>query len=99
MARRFAAWFAQGHQLPTLAAVQAWHRAAKTLAPVPTAWYGWPKVPGQLLVVNETGWGAVPEIFKSYFCAEEQKGEDGEALGSLVTLQFTSVLPQDEEWG
>ena len=75
----------------------AGHGAAAAPA-VPVPWYGWqPGIPGQLLVVQESGWGAVPEIFKSYLCARELEAQkDEEPLGSLVTLQFASILPQDE---
>ncbi|CAL1142877.1 unnamed protein product, partial [Cladocopium goreaui] len=107
VASRFATWFATccGHG-PSLAAVRAWHRpavpavhvgAAAHAAHAPVPWYGWqPGIPGQLLVVQESGWGAVPEIFKSYLCARELDPKEVEPLGSLVTLQFTSILPQDE---
>jgi hypothetical protein len=105
VASRFATWFASscGGHGPSLAAVRAWHRPAVpavhvgAAAHAPVPWYGWqPGIPGQLLVVQETGWGAVPEIFKSYLCARELDPKEVEPLGSLVTLQFTSILPQDE---
>ena len=98
MARRFAAWFATSCSGPSLAAVRAWHRpaAAPSAPSAPVPWYGWqPGIPGQLLLVRESGWGAVPEIFKSYLCARELEAEV-EPLGSLVTLQFANVLPRDE---
>ena len=53
---------------PTLAAVQSWNQASVMssgeLLPVP--WYCLqPPIPGDVLHVHDTGWGAVPEIFKA----------------------------------
>ena len=87
----FASWFGAGHS-PSLAELRSWNQAAD----LPYVWQ--PAVPGAVLRVHETGWGAIPEIFKSFMYREAQKGssEPRELLGSLVTLNFTKRLPKDE---
>ena len=91
----FASWFGAGRS-PSLAEVRSWNQPGADLPG-----YVWqPAVPGAVLRVHDTGWGAIPEIFKSFLYREVAKGSSEqlprELLGSLVTLNFAKSLPKDE---
>ena len=88
---------------PSLASVKSWNLPSVpvSLESFPTAWYDLqPQIPGVLLHVHETGWGAVTEIFKAALWQIESEASEGceglSDLTPLVTLQFLHRLPEDE---
>ena len=54
---------------PSLATIRLWDAAGHcdSTSSAPEPWAPWkPKVPGDVLHVHETGWGAVPEVFRAF---------------------------------